>query len=114
MPLPRGTQEIGLTSPGHLRDSFAGTNQTIDVATTAVLLLPSNAKRNGFLFVNNGVADLYLGFNDLVAAGSAADSHGGFLLRANGGTAGSSTSDCYAGPIYGICKTATVVAVGEW
>jgi hypothetical protein len=89
--------------------------KTVSVGTTAVKLLDAYPERLGFLVVNNGSTDVYLGVSTSVVSGASADPNGGFLLVANGGSFSMDQVLGWTGAVYAITAAGTsVVAVFEW
>ena len=87
---------------------------TISVTTSATVLLASNANRKGFILVNNGAVNVFLG-NASVVSGATAQAAGGILLAANGGSISGDFLGGYSGAISGITAASTsVVGVWEW
>ena len=90
-----------------------GTQNTVAVATSPVIILAANSRRKGFIIFNQGGADCYLGLNGSVVSGSSAVTNGGILLRIYASFI-IDTVGGYTGPIYGVAASATVIAAVEW
>lgn len=98
------------------RSTSSGTYMTVEISTTAELILATNTDRIGGIITNNGdTIDLYIGFNSSVVAGTIESANGGIRITPGGSSFNLSQLSGYTGPLWGITSTgSTIVSVVEW